>query len=145
MSSWRLLLALFALGLASLGCNAVTAKPEAEAIAERSFVARTSKDRAAMLSLYHEAFYQTISREDWTAMLDAIDTKLGIPEKQSLATWQVYVGTGDAGAGTYVTLAYEVHYPDAAGTETLVIFSSAAGDEPRIVGHHVNSPALLLR
>jgi hypothetical protein len=135
--------AVFCAGL--VGCNAIDAKPEAEAVASRAFDSRRSGDLETTLSLYHEAFYHVTSKEDWTATLEAVEEKLGTPQRHELKNWKVYIGTGDVGSGTYVTLAYDVQYPNASATETLVLFSPPSGSEPRIVGHNLQSAALLNR
>ena len=131
--------------VALFGCNAIQAKPDAEAVVGDLFDARRQGDRASVLPLYHPAFYEATPRETWSSMLDSLQSKLGSPAEETLDTWNVTVGTGDVGVGTYVTLVYQVEYAAASGTETLVLFSPAAGTRPGIIAHNINSDALLLQ
>jgi hypothetical protein len=83
-------------------------------------------------------------REEWNAMLVAIDAKLGRPLSYELGNWNVNVGTSPAGTGTTVSLVYAIHYERAEGIESLVLFKPSGSTVYRIIGLNVNSPALLL-
>ena len=142
LTSLRVAIAVFPLAF-SLACNPIAEKADAEAFAASLFSARLQGDAEQALLLYSDLPDQGTSRGDWAAFLGAIETKLGRPKTYERQAWSVNVGTYSFGTGTMVSLEFTVAYENAEGTESLTLFRPSGSPEFSIVGHHVNSPALL--
>lgn len=127
----------------SLACNPMAEKADAEAFAANLFSARLQGDAEQAVLLYSDLPDQGTRREDWAAFLSAIEAKLGRPKTYEQQGWSVNVGTYSVGTGTMVTLEFAVAYENAEGTESLTLFRPSGSPEFSVVGHHVNSPALL--
>ena len=140
MTPLRLIIAALVL-IASFGsCNMIDARPEAESLADKYFTSRITGDLEKTLSLYGDAFFKETPRSQWIESLAKIKRKMGIPLDPSLTGWNVWMGLGSAGAGTYVTLEYEVRYSRYMVYETLVFFSRPLGGSPRILSHSLHCP-----
>ncbi len=126
-----------------LTCGVVSARPEAEALADVYFTARSEGDLDRTLSLYSDLFFEATPRSEWTDSLLMLEHKLGRPSSHEQREWNVYVGSGPAGTGTYVTLNYDVQYAKYPAQERFRFFTSIMGGPTEIIFHHVDSPGLL--
>lgn len=141
MTPLRLVTAALVLIAAAFGsCNMIDARPEAESLAEKYFTSRITGDLEKTLSLYGDDFFENTPRSQWIEVLDEVRLKMGIPLDPSLTGWNIWVGSGSAGAGTYVTLEYEVRYSRYMVYETLVFFSPPLVGSPRILNHSLHCP-----
>jgi hypothetical protein len=132
-----------AAALALLACNPVAEKAAAQALADQAFAARQGGQAEQAVLLYRDGPDGQTPRRQWTELLAALEGKLGRPTAYELTSWNVNVGTSEAGTGTTVRLVYAVRYERAEGTESLVLFKPSGSAEYQVVGHHVSSPALL--
>ena len=126
-----------------LTCGVVSARPEAEALADVSFSARSEGDLDLALSLYSDLFFEATPRSEWTDSLLMLEHRLGKPSRHEPTEWNVYVGSGPAGTGTYVTLDYDVQYAKYPAQETFRFFTSIMGGPTEIIFHHLDSAGLL--
>ena len=131
------------LSIVACSLGSIVARPDGEALAEKYFASRVTLDLDETLSLYGDLFFEVTPRSQWSNRLAMIESKLGKPQKHSLSSWDVFVGSRGAGPGTYVTLIYDVVYSNYPAQETFRTFTPAWGWPTTIVGHHVDSPAFL--
>lgn len=131
----------FVVGLAA--CGLTEAKKQGQALAEQYFAAATQDDTAAVLSLYDDAFYKATPETKWRETYSHLRAKLGKPRTHTLSAWNVNSVSGTFGSGHLVTLAYQVQYEAATGTETIGVFIPAGAGRAGIRGHNFNSDALL--
>jgi hypothetical protein len=61
----------------------------------------------------------------------------------TITTWRVFKNAGTSGAGTSVSLQCQVTYSKHAATESFTLFKGVSDSGYKIVGHNVNSTALL--
>ena len=133
-----IVVAALALGLGTLACNAIEARPQAESIAEAMFEARRTRGSEAALVHYHPSFFESTGRRQWVAMLDDAEANLGALQSHTLQESEVVEETEgvDFPVGTYVTLAFETRYARATATEKVTVLF-APGQEPGIVNHRM--------
>jgi len=83
-----------------------------------------------------DEFRRSASEQVATATLQRVHDRLGAFRSSQQSGWRVNVGT----AGKIVRLSYSSQFASGAGVEDFVF--RIEGDAPRLVGYHVNSPAL---
>jgi hypothetical protein len=99
------------------------------------------QDRAAFHEIYATAspvFRGIVSEEDFTRMMHGIATKLGRPKDRSQAGWRSVTGFS---GGPSVILQYQSQFEKGEAFETLTFVWDGTGW--RLLGYHINSPALL--
>jgi len=69
--------------------------------------------------------------------------KLGDYQGHQLQDWRYQTHVGTDGIRQVTVLTYQVRYVKGESTERLTFFGSGDGEELKIVGHNINSPALL--
>jgi hypothetical protein len=129
-----------AIVLAARGASA--GKQAGEATAGKYFQAVSQKDWDTAMSLYAPLFFEKSPKKQWRAVLANLAEKLGDYQSHQLKDWQYRSYTGTNGSQRVMILTYQVRYTKAEATETLT-FSGGGNGELQIVGHHIDSPALL--
>lgn len=125
------------------GCGIKEDKAAAEAVAAGYFESVKAADTEKTLTFYSPRFFQETSREDWESVMKNLQGKLGDLESYELTTWNFRKQATVSGSGTYWVLQYDVKYSKYPATETLTIFKPIGG-QYKIVGHNINSMALLM-
>ena len=82
---------------------------------------------------------QATSKDDFVALLDAVNRKLGQVRSASKLSRNVNYHT----SGTFVTLMYETVFAEGEGTETFIYRLN--GDEALLAGYRINSTDLILK
>ena len=118
-------------------------KKEAEAVVARHFQTIATNGFDAALADYGAPFFQKITKEEWTKALTKVGGKLGAYQSYSVTSWRVFKNAGTIGAGTTVTLRCEVVYSKHPATESFTVFKGISDSDYKIVGHHIDSTALL--
>jgi hypothetical protein len=95
------------------------------------------------MSDYGPEFFSKIPEAEWSKALANLNGKLGDYQGSSLAGWNVSKNVGTPGAGTTITLQYQVTYAKHQARETFTVFKGASQTEYKIVGHVINSDGLL--
>ncbi len=140
-----LVLILLVTGVSS-GCGIFSGKANAEKEATSFFEAIQDKDFDTAMTFYSPKFFEITPEVDWIQALKGVNTKLGDLENYELTSWSsktIKMIAGTEEGGTYYVLQYEVTYSKHPATETLTLFKPTNGDKYSIVGHTINSIALL--
>jgi hypothetical protein len=69
--------------------------------------------------------------------------KLGPYQGHTVTGWGVSKNAGTTGAGTTVSLQCQVTYSKHSATENFTLFKGRADSDYKIIGHQINSTALL--
>jgi hypothetical protein len=129
-----------ALVMAARGVSA--GKQAGEATAGKYFQAVSQKDWDTVMSLYSPLFFEKLSKKQWRDTLATLAKRLGDYQSHQLKEWEYRRTSGPNGSQRVMILTYQVRYTKAEATETLT-FSGGSDGELQIVGHRINSPALL--
>jgi hypothetical protein len=87
-----------------------------------------------------EGLQKTTTEGDFVAFLQAVHKKLGNVQTSQRSNFQVGVSTGQ---GTTVTLVYQTSFEQGSGTEQFLWHMR--GNQPVLLGYHINSNALILK
>ena len=126
------------------GCGLMTAKEDAEKVAESFLEARIvnggfgGDDR-----YYSDIFWEYTEENDWENIQRMVDKALGNLNSYSLTTWNTksQFHTNQL-SGTFVVLVYETEYEKGKGQETLTMYKGVTDKDFLILGQHVNSPEI---
>jgi diacylglycerol kinase family enzyme len=95
---------------------------------------------------YHEIYVETdegfkkaASEVDFTALMEAVQRKLGAVKKSDSLSWGVNTTTG----GTIATVSYNVDFAEGKGTEQFAFHIT--GDKALLFNYNINSPALVIK
>jgi hypothetical protein len=136
--------ALFALAALTLGgCSFAQDKKDAEAVLTRHFQTISTNDFDAAMAAYSPQFFEKTTKDEWTKALTKLSGKLGTYQSHTITAWRVFQNIGTSGAGTTVSLQCEVTYSKHPATESFTLFKGASDSDYKIVGHNINSIALL--
>jgi hypothetical protein len=115
----------------------------AEAIADRYFRAFSEQDWDVVLSLYADEFFRKTPYWLFRDLLVKFGENLGEYRDRQLEECKDrhYTGAGESSPLTVLT--YHVSYAKGSTAETLTLLGDGARAEPRIVGHQIDSAALL--
>ena len=130
---------LAATALLGLACHSTEALPEALAVMERHFAARSAQDHAAVIALHHPVFLAKHPADEWSATLAEMEERLGDPTGHELQRRKLVAGIKQAGLGSYVLLTYSVHYAHAETRESFILFKPARGGAVQIVDHELEA------
>ena len=86
-----------------------------------------------------EGFKKAASEADFTAILEAMQRKLGAVKSSNPASWNV----GATTSGTIATLTYDVDFAEGKGAEQFVFHID--GDKAMLFNYNVNSPLLITK
>jgi hypothetical protein len=126
------------------GCGLMTAKEDAEKVAESFLEARiVNGGFGGNNKYYSEIFWQYTDENDWKNIQRMVDKALGNLNSYSLTTWNTksQFHTNQL-SGTFVVLVYETEYEKGKGQETLTMYKGVTDNDFLILGQHVNSPEI---
>jgi hypothetical protein len=121
-------------------CSITEDKEDAERTMNTVFECIRYKDYQSTLQYYSDDFFEKTSRDQWVAMLEAVDEKLGDLDSWQLEGWKTTKLTG-TNPGTYVELTYQTKYSKYDATETVTL--KRTGAEFRVFGDHYDSHSFL--
>jgi hypothetical protein len=143
MSSPRsLVLAVAVLLAMAPGCNFITGKDDADAVAKNLFVSLQAKDYERAIAHYSPQFFTATPEATWRRSLETVALRLGDLESYALQSWNVQKTVGTGSSGTVWRLQYHVRYRRYPATETLVLHRSATDGGIKVVGHQIASEGL---
>ena len=148
MNTWKstrtFTVTLFVMASALLaGCGFTQGKKEAEAVIARHFQTISTNGFDAALADYGAPFFQKITKDEWTKVLTKVSSKLGTYQSYTVTSWRIFKNASTTGSGTTVTLQCEVVYSKHPATENFTVFKGVSDSDYKIVGHYINSTALL--
>jgi hypothetical protein len=127
-----------------LGCGLITAKEDAEKVAQSFLEDRiTNGGFGGDDRYYSDIFWQYTDENEWKNIKRMIDKALGNLNSYSLTTWntQSKFHTNQL-SGTFVVLVYDTEYEKGRGQETLTMYKGVTDKDFLILGQHVNSPEI---
>jgi hypothetical protein len=125
------------------GCGFTQGKKDAEAVLTRHFQTIATNAFETAMADYGTQFFQKTTKQEWTKALTKLDGKLGTYQSYTVTTWRVFKNAGTTGAGTTVLLQCEVTYSKHTATESFTLFKGVLDSDYKIIGHNINSTALL--
>jgi hypothetical protein len=125
------------------GCGFAQGKKDAEAVLTRHFQTIATNGFDTAMANYGTQFFQETTSDEWTKALTKLSEKLGTYQSHTITTWRVFKNAGTSGAGTSVSLQCQVTYSKHAATESFTLFKGVSDSDYKIVGHNINSTALL--
>jgi hypothetical protein len=125
------------------GCGVMDGKKDAEAILTRHFQTIATNGFEAALEDYGADFFKKTKKEEWSKALAGTSKKLGTYQSHTVTTWRLFKKAGTVGAGTTVSLQCQVTYSKHSATESFTLFKGVSDSDYKIVGHQINSTALL--
>ena len=146
-TSTRYILAAALLTILSLllcGCGFTKAKKDGEAVLTRHFQTIATNGFDTAIADYGTQFFQKTPKDEWMKAMTNLNKKLGTYQSHSVTGWRVFKNSGGTlGAGTTVSLQCQVNYSKHPATESFTLFKGTGDSDYKIVGHNVNSTALL--
>jgi len=146
MNTSKILTIVTALVLVSLmlgGCGFTQGKKDAEAVLARHFQTIGTNGFDTSMADYGPQFFQKTTKEEWTKALTKLSSKLGTYQSHTVTGWRVFKNAGTGGAGTSVSLQCQVNYSKHPATESFILFKGITDSSYKIIGHNINSTALL--
>jgi Protein of unknown function (DUF4019) len=134
--------AAFALGILT-GCNMLTGKDDADAVARQLYGSLQSGDYERAVSFYSPRFFEKTPKDDWVQNLKTVSSRLGDLQAYQLQTWNMQKNVGTSASGTFYQLQYRVTYARYPATETLVLYRPLSGGDIKVLGHQINSEGFL--
>ena len=125
------------------GCGFTQGKKDAEAVLARHFQTIATNGFDTAMADYGATFFQKTTKEEWTKALTKLSSKLGTYQSHSVTSWRVFKSASTSGAGTTVSLQCQVAYSKHPATESFTLFKGVGDSDYKIVGHQINSAALL--
>jgi hypothetical protein len=125
------------------GCGFTQSKKDAEAVLTRHFQTIATNGFETAVSDYGTQFFTKITEDEWKKALNKLNGKLGTYQSHTVTSWRTFRNAGGHGAGTRVTLQCQVTYSKHAATESFTLFKGVGDSEYKIIGHNINSAALL--
>jgi hypothetical protein len=125
------------------GCVFTQGKKDAEAVLTRHFQTIATNGFGLAMADYGAQFFQKTTKDEWTRALTKLSSKLGTYQSHTITNWRVFKNAGLTGAGTTVSLECQVTYSRHPATESFTLFKGVMDSEYKIVGHNINSTALL--
>ena len=110
----------------------------AQETVDKYYQAYTQKNWESALSFYSPEFFAKTPKEQWLQTLPVVRDRLGSYQSSQQTGWRYQA---DANGG-FIALSFQVAYEKGQATETFTLRSTADG-RMVIVGHTINSPALL--
>src|SRR5258706_4034460 len=125
------------------GCGFTQGKKDAEAVLTRHFQTIATNGFDTAMADYGSQFFQKTTKDEWTKALTKLNGKLGTYQSHTVTGWRVFKNAGTSGAGTTVSLQCQGTYSNHTATESFTFFKGVSDSDYRIVGHNINSTALL--
>jgi hypothetical protein len=134
---------LFPIALLLGGCGFAQGKKAGEAVLIRHFQTIATNGFDTALTDYSAQFFQKTTKDEWRKALTKINDKLGAYQNHTVTSWRVFKNVGPSSVGTTVSLQCQVNYSKHPATESFTLFKGAGDSDYKIVGHQINSTALL--
>ena len=135
---------LFAVASLLLGsCGFTRGNKDAEAVLTRHFQTIATDGFPTAIGDYGKQFFQKTTNDEWTRALTKLSSKLGSYQSHTVTAWRVFKNASTTGAGTTVSLQCQVIYSKHRATENFTLFKGVTDSDYKIVGHQINSSALL--
>lgn len=131
------------LSIVLTGCGLTQSKQEAEKIVAKHFQIISTNGFDAALSDYGRQFFVKTSKEQWSAVLSRVSSKLGKFQHYVIISWLASKNAGIAGSGTYVELKCQTSYSLYTAQERFTLFKSAEDSDYKIIAHNISSDRLL--
>ena len=125
------------------GCGFTQGKKDGEAVLTRHFRTIATNGFDTALTDYGTQFFQKTSKDEWRKALTKLSDKLGAYQSHTVTGWRVFKNASTSGSGTTVSLQCQVAYSKHPATESFTLFKGAGDSDYKIVGHQINSTALL--
>jgi hypothetical protein len=125
------------------GCGLTQGKKDAEAVLTRHFQTITTNGFETAISDYGTQFFQKTTKDEWTKALAGMSRKLGTYQSHTVTSWRTFTKAGTSGAGTTVSLQCQVTYSKHPATESFTLFKGVGHSDYKIIGHQINSTALM--
>jgi hypothetical protein len=120
-------------------CSLTKGKATAEAAAVKFHNQFNAGKFQEIYAQADEGFKKSVSENDFIAMLEAVQRKLGMVREDHSTSWAVNTTT----AGTMATLGYDVDFTAGKASEEFVFHIS--GDQALLYHYNVNSPLLITK
>ena len=125
------------------GCGFTQGKKDAEAVLTRHFQTIATNGFDTAMTDYGTQFFQNTTKDEWTKALAGMNRKLGAYQSHTVTGWRIFKKAGTSGAGTTVSLQCQVTYSKHTATESFTLFKGVTESDYKIVGHQINSTALM--
>lgn len=125
------------------GCGFTQGKKDAEAVVTRHFQTIATNGFATAMSDYGTQFFTKTTKDEWTKALTRLSGKLGTYQSHTVTGWRMFTKAGTSRAGTTVSLQCQVTYSKHPATENFTLFKGVGDSDYKIIGHNINSTALL--
>ena len=125
------------------GCGFTQGKKDAEAVLARHFQTIATNGFDTAMADYGATFFQKTTKDEWTKALTKLSSKLGTYQSHTVTGWRVFKNAGLTGAGTTVSIQCQVTYSKHSATESFMLFKGVSDSDYKILGHNINSTALL--
>ena len=125
------------------GCGFTQGKKDAEAVLTRHFQNITTNGFDTAIADYGTQFFQQTTKDGWSKALAGMSRKLGTYQSLTVTGWRMFTKAGTSGAGTTVSLQCQVTYSKHAATGSFTLFKGVTDSDYKIVGHQINSTALM--
>ncbi len=125
------------------GCGFTKGKKDGEAVLTRHFQNIATNGFDTALTDYGTQFFLKTTKDEWRKALTKLSDKLGTYQSHTVTGWRVFKNVSTSGAGTTVSLQCQVTYSKHPATESFTLFKGVGDSDYKIVGHQINSTALL--
>jgi hypothetical protein len=136
-------LVLFPVVLLLASCGFTKGKKDGEAVLTRHFQTIATNGFETALTDYGAQFFQKTTKDEWRKALTKLTDKLGTYQSHTVTGWRVFKNASTGGSGTTVSLQCQVIYSKHPATESFTLFKAVGDSDYKIVGHQINSTALL--
>lgn len=126
-----------------IGCGFKESKQDAELLLSRHFQTIATNGFETAIGNYGTPFFQKTTKEQWAKALTGVNKKLGAYQSHATTSWRVFKKSGTSGGGTTVSVQCQVTYYKHTATEQFTLFKGTGDSEFKIIGHKINSTALL--
>ena len=135
----RKVILLIALLVLSSACSLTKGKATAEAAVVKFHDQFNAGKFQEIYSQADEGFKKSVSEDDFIAMLEGVQRKLGMVREDHSTSW----GVNTTSAGTMATLGYDVDFTAGKGSEKFIFHID--GDKALLYHYNVNSPLLITK
>ena len=125
------------------GCGFTQGKKDAEAVLTRHFQTIATNGFDTAMADYGTQFFQKTTKDQWAKALTKLSDKLGSYQSHTVTGWRMFKKAGTTGAGTTASLQCQVTYSKHTATESFTLFKGVGDSDYKILGHNINSTALL--
>jgi hypothetical protein len=139
ISAKRKMVLLIGLLTLSSACSLTKGKATAEAAVVKFHDQFNAGKYQEIYAEADEGFKSSVTEDQWVALLEAVQRKLGSVKESHSTGWGVNTTT----AGTMATLSYDVDFSEGKGDEKFIFHIT--GDKALLYHYNVNSPLLITK